>query len=115
METCDVCGKHFLNATKLKTHRQGVHGDKRYGCDICQKRFTLPCRLKKHIKCMHGTKEESTIEPKKELPLEVQQQITDYLQYVRNRIDCYMYESTNTKNNDERKFLESLPKLLLPS
>ncbi|XP_049769882.1 zinc finger protein 91-like isoform X4 [Schistocerca cancellata] len=53
---CDICGKSFAGAGKLKKHGLLHTGKKPHKCDICGKSFAFPCDVKKHILLHTGKK-----------------------------------------------------------
>jgi len=56
MFTCEVCGKKFLDNSKLKRHQLVHTGEKPYECDICGKRFSLDFNLRTHLRTHTGEK-----------------------------------------------------------
>lgn len=50
--SCQICGKGFVNSTKLKSHLT-LHTGKPFTCEICAKSFTRSTDLEKHKQFVH--------------------------------------------------------------
>ena len=53
---CELCGKHFVNATTLKRHNKTIHSSHNYDCDECIKTFNRQWSLKRHKERLHNPK-----------------------------------------------------------
>lgn len=52
---CDICGKGYFRASRLKEHVEAVHL-KQIICTICDRTFSSKCNLAQHIKVIHSNK-----------------------------------------------------------
>ena len=59
-QVCDVCGKGFSQAGKLKIHIDNVHSEKEYFCDLCGAVFKQRLQLTGHKKSVHEGEREFT-------------------------------------------------------
>ncbi|XP_041351949.1 zinc finger protein 585A-like [Gigantopelta aegis] len=52
--TCHICSKTFVSASKLIRHSYLHTGEKPFACDICHRRFTQIAHLKVHVELHTG-------------------------------------------------------------
>ena len=60
---CKVCGKKFLDNSKLRRHSLVHSGEKPFRCDICNKKFSLDFNLRTHLRIHSGEKPYACIFP----------------------------------------------------
>nr|XP_054590898.1 zinc finger and BTB domain-containing protein 14 isoform X2 [Nothobranchius furzeri] len=53
---CQVCGKTFLDESKLRKHEKLHSAERPFACEICAKAFTTHAHLKEHLKIHTGFK-----------------------------------------------------------
>ncbi|XP_037828984.1 zinc finger and BTB domain-containing protein 14 isoform X3 [Kryptolebias marmoratus] len=53
---CQVCGKTFLDESKLRKHEKLHSAERPFACEICSKAFTTHAHLKEHLKIHTGFK-----------------------------------------------------------
>uniref|UniRef100_A0AAV2L681 C2H2-type domain-containing protein n=1 Tax=Knipowitschia caucasica TaxID=637954 RepID=A0AAV2L681_KNICA len=54
--SCHVCGKAFLEESKLRKHEKLHSAERPFGCEVCTKAFTTHAHLKEHLKIHTGFK-----------------------------------------------------------
>ena len=53
---CNICRQPYLTQEELKSHREELHGGKKYKCDLCHSTFFSHPNLKRHLKiCLDKT------------------------------------------------------------
>ena len=52
-ESCDICGKNFINPASLRNHIDRIHGNKPFSCDSCDKKFVSKLAQAIHFKKIH--------------------------------------------------------------
>uniref|UniRef100_L7LZR6 Putative myeloid zinc finger 1 n=1 Tax=Rhipicephalus pulchellus TaxID=72859 RepID=L7LZR6_RHIPC len=53
---CEVCGKLFASAERVRAHVRAAHGEKACACDICGSGFSYRCKLLDHMRTHTGDK-----------------------------------------------------------
>ncbi|XP_022235520.1 zinc finger protein 45-like isoform X2 [Limulus polyphemus] len=53
---CEVCGKLFVSAERVRVHVRAAHGEKSCSCDICGSGFSYRCKLLDHMRTHTGDK-----------------------------------------------------------
>ncbi|XP_029838561.1 zinc finger protein 239 isoform X2 [Ixodes scapularis] len=53
---CEVCGKLFASAERVRAHVRASHGEKACACDICGSGFSYRCKLLDHMRTHTGDK-----------------------------------------------------------
>ncbi|MEQ2281926.1 Zinc finger and BTB domain-containing protein 14, partial [Ameca splendens] len=53
---CQVCGKTFLDESRLRKHEKLHSAERPFACEICSKAFTTHAHLKEHLKIHTGFK-----------------------------------------------------------
>ncbi|KAM9712660.1 zinc finger and BTB domain-containing protein 14 isoform 1-T4 [Menidia menidia] len=53
---CPVCGKSFLDESRLRKHEKLHSAERPFACEICTKAFTTHAHLKEHLKIHTGFK-----------------------------------------------------------
>ncbi|CAI5671297.1 unnamed protein product [Oreochromis niloticus] len=53
---CQVCGKTFLDESRLRKHEKLHSAERPFACEICTKAFTTHAHLKEHLKIHAGFK-----------------------------------------------------------
>ncbi|XP_023123614.2 zinc finger and BTB domain-containing protein 14 isoform X2 [Amphiprion ocellaris] len=53
---CQVCGKTFLDESRLRKHEKLHSAERPFACEICTKAFTTHAHLKEHLKIHTGFK-----------------------------------------------------------
>ena len=53
---CTVCGKGFVDASRLRRHEQ-THKEPRHSCSICGTKFVHKHHLRDHYRKFHGNLE----------------------------------------------------------
>ncbi|XP_053268529.1 zinc finger and BTB domain-containing protein 14 isoform X2 [Pleuronectes platessa] len=53
---CQVCGKSFLDESRLRKHEKLHSAERPFACEICTKAFTTHAHLKEHLKIHTGFK-----------------------------------------------------------
>ncbi|XP_076358251.1 uncharacterized protein LOC143250932 isoform X2 [Tachypleus tridentatus] len=53
---CEVCGKLFVSAERVRVHMRSAHGEKSCSCEICGSGFSYRCKLMDHMRTHTGDK-----------------------------------------------------------
>ncbi|XP_058484273.1 zinc finger and BTB domain-containing protein 14 isoform X2 [Solea solea] len=54
--SCHICGKNFLDESRLRKHEKLHSAERPFACEICTKAFTTHAHLKEHLKIHTGFK-----------------------------------------------------------